>query len=172
MAAPELTTPRLRLRPWTLDDAPAFHRIWGDPTVIFWGAAETLDKSREVLSVLIEEQSDDQLGWYAMVERASGDIVGNATLRRAPYREGLLELGWHVAKPAQRRGFAKEAAQRLIRYAFQELAAGRVGCIVLPDNAPSQAVAASLGFVRVGEVTYKGYLHDELRLERHGPARR
>ncbi len=40
MGVPILETARLVLRPWALDDVDAFHTIWGDPRVIWWGAAE------------------------------------------------------------------------------------------------------------------------------------
>ena len=52
-ALPTLLTDRLRLRPWTEDDGPAFHEIWGDPRVIRWGHTESPAASRQKLSEVL-----------------------------------------------------------------------------------------------------------------------
>jgi ribosomal-protein-serine acetyltransferase len=59
-------------------------------------------------------------------------------------------MGYWVRKSAQRRGFATEAANALVRYAFGVLAMRRVGLTHSLGNDASQRIAERLGFVREG----------------------
>ena len=52
-----LETERLSLRPFTPDDAGGWHAIWGDPEVIWWGANDSIEKSRASLERLIAKEA-------------------------------------------------------------------------------------------------------------------
>jgi len=153
-------TERLDLRPWTLDDVEAFHDIWGDPDVIWWGHSRSPAESREVLVSAIEACTGlpDGLRWFAVIERESGRVAGNVFLRPCSYGDGL-ELGYHFARAFQNRGYATEASEALIAFAFRA-GYGRVVAIVVPDNAPSQRVVRKLGMRKTGTVVHGGLLHD------------
>ncbi|MEC9391341.1 MAG: GNAT family N-acetyltransferase, partial [Myxococcota bacterium] len=71
-------TRRVRLRPWTMDDLEAFHSIWGDDRVIWWGDVTDLARSAGKLAscVQISDACGPDLGWFA-VERPDGTVVGN-----------------------------------------------------------------------------------------------
>ncbi|MHC4930725.1 MAG: GNAT family N-acetyltransferase [Planctomycetota bacterium] len=159
-------TERLQLRAWDRVDLEAFHRIWGDPNVIWWGPCENEEKSREVLKRAIELSAalPEELGWFAAIERASGQIVGNVFLRPSRETEGL-ELGYHFAKGWQGRGYATEATRALVGRCF-DAGADRVVAYVLPENAASQRVAAKIGMRKTGTLLYADLLHDLLEIRR------
>jgi RimJ/RimL family protein N-acetyltransferase len=161
--APLLETPRLGLVPWTLADAPDFHRLWGDPRVIFWGASPDLDASRATLERLLARGvgRPAPVGWHALRLRADGSLVGSVALQPAPWDPAELEVGWHLCHAAWGRGYATEAAEALIQAAFARLHVPRVVCAILPSNARSLAVAARLGFTRYArDVLHGGLPHD------------
>lgn len=155
-----IETPRLQLRPLTLADAQAFHVIWGDPDVIWWGANGSLEESRQFLATAIARTAQrDELGWFAMRRRDDGDLVGDVVLQPAPWDAGVLEIGWHVAKHAQGQGYATEAALAVRDHAG---AAGisHLEATIVPDNEPSRRVARRLGMTVVGSLLRGGLDHD------------
>ena len=85
-----LRTLRFDLRPWALADAHAFHAIWGDPEVIFWGAAKDLAESRAFLTKVLGRCAGKP--WpgarHAIADRAGGSVVGNAVLQPASFAPG------------------------------------------------------------------------------------
>jgi RimJ/RimL family protein N-acetyltransferase len=157
-----LETERLRLVPWTEDDVAAFHSIWGDPEVIWWGAsrdeAASGAKLREVIARC--EASPPALGWRAVVERETGRTAGNVMLQPAPWAPHEVEVGWHLARWAWGRGFATEAAGALVLHAFRELDVPRVVAPIYVGNHRSRRVAERLRFARVGSLLHGGLPHD------------
>lgn len=61
-----------------------------------------------------------------------------------------VELGYLVSPPHRRQGYAREAALGLMDWAQREHGVREFVACVAPDNAPSQAMVAQLGFARVG----------------------
>lgn len=158
----EILTPRLSLRPLGAEDAEAFHAVWGDPRVIFWGASPSLQATRERLPLLIARTQGLAwpAGWHLAVERASGRVVGDVLLQPAPFLPGDLEVGWHLRHDAWGRGYATEAAGALLAAAFEhQPALARVVCAILPSNAASERVARRLGFRWITGAVHGGLVH-------------
>ena len=68
-----------------------------------------------------------------------------------PGTSGALEVGYTIFEAYRGRGYAAEAADALIAWAGREHAVRHFYASVAPDNAPSLAVIARLGFTRCGE---------------------
>lgn len=93
----------------------------------------------------------------AIIERASGTMVGRIGFHSFPRPDDLadvapdgVELGYGVHSPFRRKGYAREAAIALMRWAY---ARHDQRCFVLsisPQNLASTALAESLGFTRHG----------------------
>jgi RimJ/RimL family protein N-acetyltransferase len=94
----------------------------------------------------------DEEPWLMRVAVLKGtrQVIGRAGFHRPPDAEGVVEIGYSVAPRFRRQGFAVEMAQGLIEWARSR---GCSTCLasVRPDNAPSLATIAKLGFVKVGE---------------------
>lgn len=78
-------------------------------------------------------------------------MVGHCGYHGAPDADGMVEIGYQVAPPYRRRGYAIEAVRGLIANAFAHPEVTRVRVSIRPDNEPSLSLTAQLGFVRVGE---------------------
>jgi RimJ/RimL family protein N-acetyltransferase len=157
-----LGTQRLTVRPWTEGDAEAFHAIWSDPEVIFWGPTADRDESRARLRAVIQRCAGHPwpVAWHAVVEQDTGEVVGDVILQPAPFAAGEWEVGWHLRRDRWGRGYATEAAAALVEEAFRRLAPARIVCAILPDNVRSIATARRLGFERVGPVMHARLWHD------------
>jgi RimJ/RimL family protein N-acetyltransferase len=95
------------------------------------------------------------LGYYAVEEKATGAFVGRVGFTDHPGWPGF-ELGWMIGPDNQGRGLATEAAQLLLRYAFDELDKSHVISLIHPDNTPSRRVAEKLGETIEGETEVFG----------------
>ncbi len=155
-----LETERLRLRPFTLDDAEAFHAIWGDPEVIWWGANDTFEQSRDRLRGLLASQSAWPAGvaWFAVTPKHGDGVVGDVLLQPARFADGI-EIGWHLRRDVWGKGYATEAARCVLAYALEELGLDRVYAIVATRNDRSLRVVDKLGMQRVCEMTYAELPH-------------
>jgi [ribosomal protein S5]-alanine N-acetyltransferase len=164
-----LRTERLELRPFTDDDVPAMHRIYADREVMRYvatGAVSDSTRTRAILREYARRVALDGRGFLAVVDRASGEVIGDAGLeqRDAPVHE--VELGYTLARAWWGRGLATEAAAACVAYAFGELGMDELIAMVEPPNAASAHVLEKLGFTRDGRRKALGREHHLYRLRR------
>lgn len=155
------TTQRLHIRRLTMDDLEAFHGVWSDPRVIFWGASADLESSRRTLQDLVARRIDGitESGWLAILRAEDGQFVGDVVLEPASWDPSRAEVGWHVASAFQRRGYATEAAGGLLAHA-KACGLAEVWAKILPDNAASRRVAVRLKMARAGHLQHAGREHE------------
>jgi [ribosomal protein S5]-alanine N-acetyltransferase len=89
--------------------------------------------------------------WLArlMLRDDSDEVVGHCGFHGPPDVIGRAEIGYTVFTAFRGRGFAREAAQGLVAWAFGQ-GQREVYATVAPANAPSLAVVRALGFTEVG----------------------
>jgi N-acetyltransferase len=88
---------------------------------------------------------------WATVDRASGRAVGSTRFGDISPRDARVEIGWTWITPAyQRTAINTEAKLLQLRYAFDELGAGRVALKTDARNLRSQRAIERLGAVREG----------------------
>lgn len=155
-------TPRLLLRPFQPDDAPALHaalvesidslrqHLWFLP----WVAEEQTVQSAEVrcrkaaANLLLRTDLA-----YLAFDRQSGRLVGSVGLHRTDWALPKTEVGYWMRSSAAGQGFASEGVVALTRWAFEGLGAKRVELVTDERNHKSRAVAERCGF------TLEGILH-------------
>jgi ribosomal-protein-alanine N-acetyltransferase len=93
----------------------------------------------------------------AMALREKRMMIGHIGFHTAPGAEylrslvpGGVEFGFTVFSPFRRQGYAREASRALMHWAHQYHGTTRFVLSIRPDNIASQALAASLRFVRIG----------------------
>jgi RimJ/RimL family protein N-acetyltransferase len=155
-----LETERLALRPFTLDDAEAWHAIWGDPEVIWWGASESFENSRTGLARLLEREAEwpAGIGWLAVSRKGEEEILGDVLLQPAPFAPGI-EIGWHFRRHAWGHGYATEASRAVLERCFDEGTCDRIYAIVALTNARSLRVVEKLGLAAEKDMEYAGLPH-------------
>jgi ribosomal-protein-alanine N-acetyltransferase len=144
----ELTTARLRLRPFGPADLDAAHAVYADPEVMRWvghGAHRMPAETRSALRGYADALAKRGYGFVAVVERASGDLIGDAGLHPLGGRGPDIELGYTLARSAWGRGYGTEIARALAEHAFDALGAERVFAQVEPANRASRHVLEKLG---------------------------
>lgn len=89
---------------------------------------------------------------FAMVERASGTVVGSCGYKGPPSPGGTVEIAYGVAPEHRGRGYATEAALALVAFAFSAAAVSKVLAHTQPSNDASARVLTKSGFACLGEV--------------------
>ena len=166
MQSTVLTSRRLRLRPWSVDDAEAAARIFGEGEVAKWltpamSRVPDVAAMRSVLEAWLAEVDRlvPPLGRWA-VELAPtqdgsaggepGTVIGAVALLPLPPGGEDAEIAWQTGPEFQGHGYATEAANTLIRWAFS---AGlpEVFAVSRPANRAGARVAERLGMEWVGQ---------------------
>ncbi len=137
-----LTTGRLSLRMPTLDDWPACRDFYGSEAARPLGGPLNEKDAWRVFSGAAGHWTLKGYGWFT-VEDTKG-VVGTVGLHHPPVHADM-EIGWVTYAPAQRRGYAVEAAEAVLAWGRAKLGATRIVSYIDPDNAASQAVARRLG---------------------------
>jgi [ribosomal protein S5]-alanine N-acetyltransferase len=161
-AAVAFRTGRFDVRPWADGDLLALHQVLGDPRVVWWDEeAGPLAHSQQVLDRVRHATAHGRAGcgWFAVVERATGEVVGNVLLREPVVETDGVEIGWHVRVVEQGRGVATEAARAAVTHARDHLGATRVVALISTGNTPSERVAAKLGMRPSGVLAHLGLPH-------------
>ena len=81
----------------------------------------------------------------------TGETIGHGGFHEAPV-EGVAEIGYRIHPAWQGRGFATEVTEALMAFGRAHGATAFL-LSISPDNAASLAIAAKLGFTRIGEQT-------------------
>lgn len=148
-----LETARLRLEPIDDHHFDAVLAMNADPVVMRYitGAAQTPDEARAMIVRIKARWAEWGYGWWALIERDSGQLVGMACLQHfAGDASSQHEIGWRLVQSAWGRGYASEAAQAIVAHAFSVVQAPLVAAVAHPDNAASQKVMRRLGMRPVG----------------------
>ncbi len=171
-----LSSARLGFRCWRESDLGHAIELWSDTEVTRYISARgfTRDDIEQRLKREIDSQREHALQYWPIFLLATGEHVGCCGLRPRANEPDVPEIGFHIASRHWRRGYALEAASRVIDYAFTERAAPALFAGHNPHNAASRALLLRLGFVHTHDELYPptGLQHPSYRLtrERHASA--
>lgn len=144
-----LESERLQLRPWRRQDVTALVGALDAESMRQFLALPQpytkADAARFVRSVAPVERREGTGLDCALVERATGSVVGSATLR-LPWRMRACDVGYWIAPAAQDRGYATEAVRVLARWAHEKADVHRVELRLDVRNIASARVALRSGF--------------------------
>jgi [ribosomal protein S5]-alanine N-acetyltransferase len=155
-----IETERLIIRPLRLDDAHDLHELYSDAKAMRFLEADvpqTIVESRAWVQSKIDLfERDGGMSLWALVERESGRVIGDAGLQWEEIggaRE--LDLGCRLIGRLHGRGLATEASAAILRAAF---GAGviRVTAQTALDNDAALHVLRRLGFRVEGETEWQG----------------
>lgn len=171
-----LETPRTYLRPYRLDDLEDLHKILDEKTMYAWGHAFSKQECKDWIEQQLQRYQKYGFGLWAVVDKASGEIIGNAGLNyenimlvsdetkvdevdsSGESQCEILELGYIINHRFWGQGLGLEVASACAEYAFSKLGVKELYCLIKEDNAPSLKLAKKLGMRVVGKNIkhYKG----------------
>ncbi|WP_269149133.1 glutamine-hydrolyzing GMP synthase [Helicobacter apodemus] len=166
VTAPILSTERTILRPYTQADFKALHEILSDEKTMYtWGHGFSKKESQEWLDKQLTHYKKYGFGIWAIIEKQSGKIIGNAGLNyeqicleplenKAQKTKGeskkIVEIGYLLHRDFWNKGYGSEVARMCVKYGFETLGLEEVYCLIKEDNLSSIKVAQKLGAMCVG----------------------
>lgn len=88
---------------------------------------------------------------FAIVDSATGSMIGGCGFKGPPDDDGVAEIAYGIDADHRGRGYAKEAAAALVKFAL-DAGTRVVRAHTKLENGASARVLASCGFVPLGEV--------------------
>jgi len=164
---------RLFYRPYRRRDAEAAFAFFGDAEVMKYsafGVHPTIERTAEMLTGLIAHNQRHGFGFWAVVERETGELIGMAGLTEMD-EGGDMELAYRLRRDRWGRGYATEAATAWVAKGFGPLDLPQIVAVVEPDHVVSKHILEKVGMRFVERRTHHGKLVDYMVLERPNESR-
>ncbi len=148
-----LETERLIIRNWREQDRNLFHIINSDEQVMaFFPFKRSRQQSDEMMNRIQSSISSNGYGFTALELKATNEPIGfcglaDATAEDPQFKE-LIEIGWRLAPKFWGKGYATEAAKRLLEFGFEELGLSEVVSFAVHNNHRSTSVMERIGMQR------------------------
>lgn len=172
-----LETEHLILRPFEIGDAPAVEELASAYEV----AATTLNIPYPYPAGLAESyilgaqeamERGDRFS-FAIIRKFDQHFIGSVTLSPRPPHNSA-EIGYWIGVPYWKKGYASEAARRVVQFGFEEKKLNRIYATCFVDNPASARVLEKIGMKHEGrlrqhfhkweryvDADYYGILHEE-----------
>ena len=146
----ELHGNKIFLRPPRAGDFREFSAMMKASRRAYRGLVSRFYTRRQFLEFAGRWKSDDACS-FLICRQPDGAIVGSIGIFNLVRRNVRTAFtGYSVGAAHMRQGYATEALQLVLRYAFKRLRLHRLEASIQPHNAPSRALARRAGFVREG----------------------
>ena len=159
-----LTTPRLRLRWVTANDAQGLLAIFSDLEVTrYWssGPWTGIEQARESIEQALADYANGTAARFAIELAEQPGMIGQVSLHKFVDASRRCEVGYALARPYWAQGYIGEALRAVLDYAFRELELNRVEADIDPDNVASARVLERLGFRKEGYMPERWIVHGE-----------
>lgn len=161
MVVPRIETQRLLLRELRMSDFEAYATHAADPDAQkFTSGAVDRRAAWRQLAAMTGQWLLTRAGWWGVELRATGEWVGTVgafiretTLQRKPPE---IELGWSIARPYWRKGYASEAAIAVRDHALRAHDAAYLIAHIVKENTASIRVSERIGMRYEKDVDFYG----------------
>jgi RimJ/RimL family protein N-acetyltransferase len=166
---PTLTGERVILRPYQDADLAGLQAAMADLDVL--RLSGSIHREAEAFEPLTPEQVQARLDWFnsrngtddrldlAIVDRASGDCVGEAVLNQWDPGNESCNFRILIGPAGQNRGLGTDATRLIVGHGFEALGLHRIALEVYAFNPRARRVYEKAGF------TVEGVLRESLRYE-------
>jgi ribosomal-protein-alanine N-acetyltransferase len=149
----KLSTSRLLLRPLQLADADRMFLGWATDMEVVkylsWKPHLSVDETKRIISYWMSNYPDPKFYiWGVQVKQ--GPLIGTISIHSIHDGFERGEVGYALAKPYWNQGYATEALQAIVDYAFGTVAFNRLEAHHSIYNPASGAVLIKAGFQHEG----------------------
>jgi RimJ/RimL family protein N-acetyltransferase len=172
LAPQTLETARLILRGFALDDIDAHGRIFSDPLVTRflprgpYPADKAHDIASRTISYFIEHWVQHGFGVWAVIDKASGALIGQCGLNKLEEAPDV-EVLYLLDRPFWGRGLATEGARASVEAGFTSVGLRRIVGLTKPENDASQRVLEKVGLRYEKDAVFFGIVVRCFGLERN-----
>ncbi len=149
-----LETERLVLRLLTPEDAAAVARLAGSreiaDTTISIPHPYSEEQARAWIAAHTSQSGTGKEIVFGVATKEDAQLIGAVGLRDIDAEHSQAEIGFWIGVESWGRGYATEAARRVVRYAFEDLKLNRVYAHHMVRNPASGRVLEKVGMKREG----------------------
>ncbi|MCE5250279.1 GNAT family N-acetyltransferase [bacterium] len=157
---PVLSTERLILRPFTMDDAPIVRQLAGEYEIAVNCLCIPHPYEKGMAESWISTHPDifdkGEFAGFAIELRAGQKFIGSISLTISQEHE-KAELGYWIGMPWWGNGYCTEAGRAIIRYGFIDLGLNRIFAGHFSRNPASGRVMEKLG------MTFEGCIREHVK---------
>lgn len=150
---PRLETDRLILRKILPIDASAMYSYSSSDEVtkyLLWYKHENLSYTQEYIDYLQERYAVGDFYDWAILLRENEQMIGTCGFTNFDLLNNCAEIGYVLHPEHHGKGYATEAACRVIRFGFENLKLSRISAICMQENLPSLGVMRRCGMLQEG----------------------
>lgn len=135
------------------------HRMSRDPKVMeFLGPPQSRVQSDSLIDRMIALQAQHGHCFWAIERQQDGALLGLCGLKYGPEDTPIaheVEIGWRLRSDAWGAGYAREAAEASIGWAWANLACNAIYAITTAANARSWGLMERLGMERLADMDFE-----------------
>ncbi|MGL4730689.1 MAG: GNAT family N-acetyltransferase [Clostridium sp.] len=150
---PTMETERFLLLECDKSYTADYEKILLDEEVMRYSCVEVLDAKKQINLYLEHIQNDYKnkkgIHW-AIIDKVNYRFIGEIGIYNIDLYSNRCEIGYTILKDYWRKKVATECIDRVLKFAFKELYMNKVIALIDIENAPSTALAQSLGFKEEG----------------------
>jgi len=126
---------------------------------------ESIAQSRAFIEEKSNQWNAAKTFCFGIWHKSSAELIGQLQVKNVAWEIPAAELGYFIGGGYQRKGYASESIQEILRVAFGQLSFERIFVRILPSNRETFALARKLGFREEGVLRKAfrcgyGELHD------------
>lgn len=145
-----LETPRLILRRFRPEDAPAVYRNWAsrDEVTKFlsWPTHKSQATTEKIIRSWVSRYGDKKYYQWAIVPKENGDEpVGTISVVGLNEDLGVVDIGYCIGSPWWHQGITAEAFSALLSFFFEQVRVNRIEACHDPNNPNSGRVMTKCG---------------------------
>lgn len=148
----ELHTRRLKLRPFTQDDAETMYKNWcSDPEVaqtLEWDAHPDAGFTRLLLGQWVKAYKSPQCYHWGIEQ--GGELIGDIAVMSQSFAQSSCEIGYCLSRKHWNKGIMTEALIGVLRFLFSEVGFRRVMLRHAAENPASGMVMRKAGLKEEG----------------------
>lgn len=159
-------TPRCIIRETTVEDVDSFYEIYKEPSITEY--MENLFEDRDTEKEYIKDYIKTVYGFYGygmwtVLDKRENKVIGRAGIS---WREGfdIPELGFVIAVPYQRQGYAYEVCSAVLEYGVKEVGFTSFQALIIEGNEKSMSLCRKLGFSYAEKTEIDGIVYNRMVL--------
>ncbi len=155
---PTLTTRRLILRPFDVDDCDSLLEITQEPDIFRYFPTKTpwdMDKVERAIRYQSDHWNRHHYGLFAITARKDGQLMGWCGLEYLP-DTNETEVGYLLGHAFWGKGYASEAAKASVKFGLREMGMKQIIGLTDPANFASQRVLEKCGLKFTRRQVYFG----------------
>lgn len=156
---PTLRTERLILRPMSADDAEDMFDYAQREDVteyLLWSPHKSLSYTRDYLKYIESRYGAGDFYDWAVVEMASGKMIGTCGFTRIDTQNNVGEIGYVLNPDFHGKGYGTEVAKEALRFGFDVIGLHRIEAKFMEGNRASLHVMEKLG------MTFEGFWRESM----------